>query len=63
MPQIIIEIDQTGETTVKAEGVAGRSCKDLTRNIERALGRTVSDAPTGEMWKTEVGGGQTQVGG
>ncbi len=46
---IVVTIKPDGTTTVAAEGVAGPSCKDVTAKIERALGKTVSDAPTAEM--------------
>lgn len=44
--QIIITVAPTGATTVAVKGCAGPSCKDLSRDIERALGRTTTDAET-----------------
>ena len=44
MPQVIIDITPEGETTVKAQGFQGAQCKDATRAIENALGKTTKDA-------------------
>lgn len=37
-------------TEVKAEGFAGAGCQDLTRRVEEALGKKISDTPTDEMY-------------
>lgn len=50
MHKIIVDVSPTGETKIKVEGVSGKSCKDLTKAIESALGETVKDTPTGEMY-------------
>jgi hypothetical protein len=47
--EITIEISPTGDTTVSVKGVKGTSCRDLTKNIEKALGTVTSDKPTPEM--------------
>jgi hypothetical protein len=49
MEQHILEIDADGTTQITVQGVKGKRCKDVTAQIEKALGRTVSDTPTGEM--------------
>lgn len=46
---IQVDIDQEGGVTVKVEGVAGKSCKELTADIEKALGKVVSDEKTAEF--------------
>jgi len=46
---IDIEIDEKGAATVKVQGVAGKSCKDLTANIKAALGKVAKTEPTREM--------------
>lgn len=46
--QVIIDIDAQGNTTVSVKGVKGASCTDLTKQIERALGKTASDKKTPE---------------
>ena len=38
------------QTEVKVEGVCGSGCQDLTRRVEEALGKKVSDTPTDEMY-------------
>lgn len=50
---IVITIDTDGSTTIAVNGVAGRKCKDLTANLEKALGKTISDTPTKDMIITE----------
>lgn len=46
--QIIIEIAEDGSTTVAVEGHAGAGCKELTAQIEKALGTTTGDRKTHE---------------
>lgn len=36
--EIIFEIDKTGATKISVNGVKGKSCDALTRDIEDALG-------------------------
>ena len=40
--KIIIDISAKGETTVSVDGVKGKSCADITRKLEQALGATTS---------------------
>jgi len=47
--KLIITIRPDGGTTIKVTGVKGKGCKDLTKDIESALGKVVSDKPTQEM--------------
>ena len=44
MAQVIIDITPDGETTVDAQGFQGTQCRDATRAIENALGKTTKDA-------------------
>lgn len=46
-----IIIDNDGTPTLTVLGVAGRACQDVTADIEKALGATVSDKPTADMFK------------
>lgn len=46
--QIIIEVDTTGAAKVEVKGHAGPGCKELTAQIERALGETAKDTKTNE---------------
>lgn len=54
--QIVVTIDPQGDTRVAVEGVTGPSCKNVTKQIERALGKTVSDNPTSEFHKASKQG-------
>lgn len=46
---IEMEIDEAGTPTILVQGVKGKSCKDLTKSLEAALGTTVESRPTREM--------------
>jgi hypothetical protein len=50
-PQIIVTITPEADTTVTVKGAKGSSCKDLTKQLERALGATTHDANTQEMYE------------
>lgn len=41
--------DHTKPVTIAVDGVKGSLCADLTRTVERALGKTINDTPTHEM--------------
>lgn len=49
MQTITVTIDQEGNPTIAVSGVKGRSCKDVTAAVEKALGKSISDTPTEEM--------------
>jgi len=51
-PGEIIEIVvmPNGETTVRAQGFAGGSCRDATRELERALGQVTGEQLTPEFY-------------
>jgi len=51
-PGEIIEIVVTpnGETTVRAQGFAGGSCRDATKELVRALGRVTGEQLTPEFY-------------
>jgi hypothetical protein len=51
MERHILEIAENGDVTITVQGVKGRRCKDATREIEQALGTTVSSTPTKEMYE------------
>jgi hypothetical protein len=46
--EIIIE---NGTPTIKVKCVKGKTCKDLTRELEAALGDTAKSTPTAEMYE------------
>ena len=48
MERQTIEIMPDGEITIVVRGVKGKSCYDASRQVEEALGKTRSDAKTGE---------------
>jgi hypothetical protein len=41
MKQVKVTISPDGEVKVEVNGVKGRSCKDLTKQLEAALGETM----------------------
>jgi hypothetical protein len=47
----VIVTSESGKVTVKVECVKGSECKKLTADLEKALGATVSDTPTSEMYE------------
>ena len=50
MPETVtIIVNTDGSTEVGVECIKGTACKDATREIERALGKTVKDTPTKDM--------------
>lgn len=53
MAEIKIEIGLDGKVAVAVNGVKGQSCMELTKNIEKALGKAVSSTPTEEMYQNE----------
>lgn len=57
MKTVTISISAEGETTIAVKGVTGPSCLDLTRAIEQAIGRPVSDEPTSDMYRPAVSAG------
>lgn len=49
MPQTITVTIKNGKATVETQGFVGETCKDATRDLERAMGMTTADVPTPEM--------------
>jgi hypothetical protein len=50
MQQVEIIIED-GTPTVKVKCVKGKACKDLTRDLEAALGNASKSTPTAEMYE------------
>lgn len=50
MTRVIVTVAPDGKTTFRVEGVAGPGCTDLTRALQQALGRTVSDVKTSDYY-------------
>jgi len=60
MSQIItIVIDQDGGASVGVGCVKGKKCAEVTREIEKALGKTTSDQKTSEYFEKEKQDAQT----
>ena len=51
MQQIIKITIEGGIPTIHVQGIKGRSCKDVTKALEAALGETTKSKPTGEMYE------------
>lgn len=45
---ITVTISPSGDTTIQVSGIKGKSCKDLTADLEKSLGVTTSDTLTRE---------------
>ena len=56
MEQIIVTVSAEAEVTVEVRGHPGPGCKALSREIEQALGETVTDEPTREIHQTAEAG-------
>jgi hypothetical protein len=54
MAEIIVTVDKEGNAEIAVNGVSGKSCKEITANLEKALGTVISDKPTSEMFEQEV---------
>lgn len=50
-PTITIEAATDGKITISVNDVKGESCKDLTENIERALGITTNQTETPDFYE------------
>lgn len=50
--QIIVTIKPDGHSKVEAKGATGSSCKQLTRDIEQALGKTTQDEKKPEYFQS-----------
>jgi hypothetical protein len=49
MQNVTITIAPDGSPTIQVNGVKGTSCKDVTKAVEKALGKVARDKPTPEM--------------
>lgn len=48
MEEIIVDISPEGEVKISVKGVKGKSCKDLTKALEAALGDVKESKTTRE---------------
>lgn len=51
--EIKIFISKEGQVKIDVEGVKGVSCKDLTKDLEKAFGITVDDKKTSEYYEQD----------
>ncbi len=51
---IEIVVTPTGQTQVQTKGFAGSACRDASRFIEEALGKTTGEQLTGEFYQTHA---------
>jgi acylphosphatase len=49
---IIVLIKPDGTIEVSVEGVIGHDCKNLTKEIEKSIGKTIKEQKTSEYYKT-----------
>ena len=56
MKTIEIVVSPTGETQVETKGFTGSECRDASRFLEEALGKSTGEKLTGEFYaETSVG--------
>ncbi len=53
MKTIEIVVSPTGETKIETKGFVGSSCRDASRFIEQALGKSIGEKPTAEFHQSE----------
>ena len=54
MKTIEIIVTRDGKTTVRTAGFSGSSCREASRFIEQAIGKTQSERPTTEFYQAEA---------
>lgn len=52
MQEIEIRV-KDGQARVHVQGVKGASCENLTRDLQKALGREAESVPTQEMYEAD----------
>lgn len=55
MKTITIDVSPAGETKITTKGFAGGTCKDATKDLEKALGLTTKDQATAEYYTASTG--------
>ena len=53
MKTITITVDPKGQSKVETTGFAGSECRDASRFVERALGRTTGEILTADFYRIE----------
>ena len=59
---IEITVSPEGATSIKTSGFTGSSCRDATRELERALGLAGRESPLPEFYGQTKAGQQVQQG-
>jgi hypothetical protein len=59
---IEITVSPEGATSIKTSGFSGGSCKDATRDLERALGVSGRESLLPEYFQQQTGQSQIQQG-
>lgn len=52
MKEIVIDFNNEGNPTIKVNGVKGKSCIDVTKFLEQALGNKKDDTKTLEYYES-----------
>lgn len=53
MQKITVVIDNNGDPTISVNGIKGRSCKDVTKALEKALGAVSKSTETQEAYEQQ----------
>lgn len=48
-PTVVVTVSPAGDVAVEVQGCPGPSCRKLSADVERALGRTSSDVSTPDL--------------
>ncbi len=51
MPQIVVNVSKEGKTTVTVQGVTGSGCRELTKALESALGKSTNTELTSAYYE------------
>lgn len=61
--RIVVRVKPDGTPEISVDGLAGASCKEITRALEQALGQVKDDKKTPDFFLTAPQGAQIQQGG
>ena len=50
---VLSEISPKAEVNIEVDGMQGATCKDVTKQLEKALGNTVKSEEKGEYYEQE----------
>lgn len=63
MQEIKVIISKDGKVTIDVEGIKGSGCKNLTKALEKALGKTTKSKKKAEYYDEQDVSDQQGVGG